>query len=347
MSSGFLARILDIRVRTNLCAGGTAEISRWCNHRKQPENTSQPRQGRQTAPSPPPFQGWWIRRLRFRWFYHRLISGVPPGRKHIHGLCRPQSILAAALLACLALTAPAQQRSDDEIARNFVSTRGIEDRRGTEVVTSRIKTRPKRRPVIPIGLGYTLFKKTANGEAVRVNPSHEFRTGDEMRFVIESNTGGYLYIFHQMNDAPPKMIYPDAKFTKWGDNRIEAHELKDLRIKFTAPAATERFHLVIARTRLPAVLSGEKLLAYCQQHSNDCPWRPTDTTWNKLLAQTKDIPTRESQSRTFGKTQTENERLALNRDVKLQPGDPAPSIIKVSASPSARMLRATVEIVHK
>jgi hypothetical protein len=243
--------------------------------------------------------------------------------------------------------APAQQPSDDEIVRGFLSTRVIEDMRGTEVVTSRKKPKPKPRPAIPIGLGYTLFKKTANSEAVRVNPSQEFRTDDEMRFVIESNTAGYLYIFHQMNDAPPKMIYPDAKLTKWGDNRIEAHELKDLWIKFAAPAATERFHLVIARTRLPAVLSGEKLLAYCQQHPNDCPWRPADTTWNKLLAQTKDIPTRESQSRTFGKTQTEVERLALNRDVKLQPDDPAPSVIKVSVSPSARMLMATVEIIHK
>jgi hypothetical protein len=246
----------------------------------------------------------------------------------------------------LATLALAQQRSDDKIVRSFVSTRGIEDRRGTEVVTSRKKPKPKPKPTIPIGLGYTLFKKTANGEMARVDPSQEFRSGDEMKFVIESNTGGYLYIFHQMNDGAPKMIYPDAKLTKWGENRIEAHELKDLWLKFVAPAATERFYLVVARTRLPAVLSGERLVAYCQQHPKDCPWRPADTTWKQLLAQAN-TATRESQSQTFGETQTEVERLAINRDVKLQPGDPAPSVIKVSASPSARMLMATVEIVHK
>ena len=255
-------------------------------------------------------------------------------------------ILAAALLACLTTLAPAQQRRDDDIVRSFVSARGIEDRRGTEVVTSRVKPKPKPRPAVPIGIGYTLFKKTANAEAVRVNPLQDFRSGDEMKFVIESNTGGYLYIFHQMNDAPPKMIYPDAKLTKWGDNRIEAHELKDLWFKFVDPAATERFYLVVASARLPAVLSGERLVAYCEQHPKDCPWQPAETTWKQLLAQANKA-TRESRSQTFGETQTEVERLAIKRDVKLQPGDPAPSVIKVSASPSARMLMATVEIAHK
>jgi hypothetical protein len=249
--------------------------------------------------------------------------------------------LSAPLLACLALLAPAQQRGNDEIVRGFVSTRG------TEVVTSgKRQRRPKPKSAIPMGLGYTLFKQIPNAEAVRVNPSQEFRSGDVMKLVIESKTGGYLYIFHQMNNDPPKMRYPDAEKTKWGDNRIEAHELKHLGFKFVDPAATERFYLVIARTPLPAVLSGERLVAYCQQYPKECPWRPADTTWKQLLAQAK-TETRESKNQTFGLAQTEVERLAINRDVILQPSDPAPSVIKVSKSPSARMLMATVEIVHK
>lgn len=254
-------------------------------------------------------------------------------------------VLAAALLACLAMLAPAQQRSDDEILRGFVSTRG------TEVVTSgRKRRRPKPRPVGPIGLGYTLFKKSANGEAVRVNPSQEFRSGDKLRFVIESNTGGYLYIFHQENGAPPKLIYPDPRL-KWGDNRIEAHtrfetpsneEPGDWWFNFVGPAATERFYLVLSRTRLASVRSGDNLVAFCTQNPKDCPWRPAEAAWKQLLAQAN-TPAKESRSQTFGET----ERLAIKRDVKLQPGDPAPSVIKVSESPLARMLMATVEIVHK
>lgn len=262
--------------------------------------------------------------------------------------------LSVALLACLALLAPAQQRSDDEIVRGFVRTRGTEDIRGTEVVTSRKKPKPKTRPAGPIGLGYTLFKKSVNGRVVRVNSAQEFQSGDKMRFVIESNTAGYLYIFHQANDAPPKMIYPDARL-KWGDNRIEVHaqyeapssqEPGDWWFNLVGPAATERFYLVVARTRLPEVRSGEKLVAYCQQRPKDCPWRPADTTWKQLLAQAN-TATRESRSQTFGEAQTEVERLAIRREVKLKPDDPAPSVIKVSASAAAKMLMATVEIVHK
>jgi hypothetical protein len=264
-------------------------------------------------------------------------------------------VLSAALLACLALLALAQQRGD-EILRGFVSTRGIEDKRGTEVVTSRknLKPKPKPRPASAIGLGYTLFKKGANGEAVRVNPSQEFRSGDKLRFVIESNTAGYLYIFHQENDAPPKLIYPDPRL-KRGGNRIEAHaqhetpsneEPGDWWFNFVGPAATERFYLVVARKPLMSVRSGDSLVTFCQQNPKGCPWRPAEAAWKQLLAQAN-TATKESRSQTFGEAQTEVERLAIKRDVKLQPDDPAPSVIKVSASPSARMLMATVEIVHK
>ncbi len=261
--------------------------------------------------------------------------------------------LAATLLACLALPAsPAagQQRGDDEIARGFVRTRG------TEVVTSakRQRTKPRRQPATPIGLGYTLFKKGANGQAMRVNPSQEFRSGDKLRFAIESNTAGYLYIFHQANDAPPKMIFPDARL-KWGDNRIEAHapyeapssrEPGDWWFNFDGPAAIERFYLVIAREPLTAMWNGERLVAHCQRSPQACPPRPAEARWKQLLAQAN-TATRESRSKTFGETQTAVERQAVWREVKLKPDDPAPSVIKINASAAARMLMATVEIVHK
>src|SRR5262249_34053088 len=107
----------------------------------------------------------------------------------IHSFFR---ILSAPFLIFLVLTATAQQRQEDQVLRSFVSTRG------TEIVTKRPKSKP--RPAGPIGLGYTVFKKDENGKPVRVNPAQEFRTGDEMRFVIESNADGYLYIFHQENN---------------------------------------------------------------------------------------------------------------------------------------------------
>ena len=256
--------------------------------------------------------------------------------------------LLLSILSGLALTASAQQYGDDEVRRGFVSTRG------TEVVTSKKKPGPKPRPTGPIGLGYTLFKKSTSGEAVRVDPSQEFRSDDRLRFIIESNIAGYLYIFHQENDTSPKLIYPDVRL-KRGDNRLEAHlqyeipskeEPGDWWFNFVGPAATERFYLVVSRSRLSSVRSGDSLVTFCQQNRNGCPWRPAETVWKQLLAQAN-ISTRESHSRTFGETQTEAERMAIKRDVKLQPGDPTPSVIKISTSPSARTLMVTLVIVHK
>ena len=50
-----------------------------------------------------------------------------------------------------------------------------------------------------IGLGLTLFTRDTNGLAVRVDPAHEFRKGDRVRLLLETNTAGYLYIFNTTN----------------------------------------------------------------------------------------------------------------------------------------------------
>jgi len=206
----------------------------------------------------------------------------------------------------------------------------------------------------PIGLGYTLFQKDADGKPVRVNPSREFREGDGVRFMIESNTEGYIYIFHTENDGPPKMIFPDARL-KGGGNRIKAHtpfetpsrdEPGDWWFFFDGRAATERFYLVVTREPLAEVKTGEALVAYCEENPKSCPWQPPKAVWNRLLA-LAGAATRLSRSREFGAAQTEVEREAVTRGVELRPGAPAPSVVKVSASSKAGMLVAQIALVHQ
>jgi len=43
-----------------------------------------------------------------------------------------------------------------------------------------------------MGLGLTLFMRDSNGLALRTDPSHEFRKGDHVRFLIETNADGYF-----------------------------------------------------------------------------------------------------------------------------------------------------------
>jgi hypothetical protein len=205
----------------------------------------------------------------------------------------------------------------------------------------------------PIGLGYTLFKKDADGKPVRVNPQRVFGEGDGVRFMIESNTDGYLYIFHTENDGPPKMIFPDARL-KEGDNRIKAHAPFETPSRdepggwwffFDKQAATERFYIVVTRRPLVEVKSGGTLVEYCEENPKNCPWRPPTNLWNGLLA--KAGVARMSQSNEFGAAQTEIEREAVTRGVELRPGAPAPSVVKMNVSPKAGMLVARIALVHK
>src|SRR5262249_15028619 len=258
---------------------------------------------------------------------------------------------AVILLACLAPAARAQRENDDEVLRNFVSTR---DRVVTHLSKSKSQDRP--RPVRPIGLGCTLFKRGPRDTAVRVSARREFRGGDAVRFMIESNISGYLYVFHVENDGPAKMLFPDARL-QGGNNFIQAHAAREMPsrreedaefrwLHFNQTVAIERFYLFVTRERLPDVLAEEQLVAYCRDNPESCPWRPSVMQWKQLLAKA-DTAARESQSRKFGQAQTMVERDHVRRDVGLPPGAPSPAKIKMNVSPRAEILMMNVDLIHK
>jgi hypothetical protein len=73
-----------------------------------------------------------------------------------------------------------------------------------------------------IGLGYTLYQRAESGEVKRVRASQPFYENDQVRFVIEPNIDGYLYIFYTENDGEPEMIFPDHRLSQ-GANQVKAH----------------------------------------------------------------------------------------------------------------------------
>jgi Domain of unknown function (DUF4384) len=260
-------------------------------------------------------------------------------------------VAAIILLICLALGAPAQREDEDEVIRNFVSTR---DRVVTHLSKSKSQGRP--RPASPIGLGYTLFQRGPRDAAVRVSTRREFRGGDAVRFMIESNIAGYLYIFHVENDGPAKMLFPDARL-QGGNNLVQAHvpvEVPSSReedpefrwFHFNQAVAIERFYLFVTRERLPDVLTEEQLAVFCRDNPAACPWRPSATQWRALLAMTG-TAAREGQGRTFGQAQTPVERDYVQRDIGLPPGAPSPAKVKMNISPQAGMLMMNVDLIHK
>jgi hypothetical protein len=260
-------------------------------------------------------------------------------------------VAAIIILICSAPATLAQREKDDEVIRNFVRTRDV-------VVThhSKSKSQDRPRPARPIGLGCTLFKRGPRDTAVRVSARREFRAGDAVRFMIESNISGYLYVFHVENDGPAKMIFPDARL-QGGNNFVQAHVPREVPssreedpefrwFHFNQSVAIERFYHIVTRERLPDVLVEERLVAYCRDKPESCPWRPSAMQWKQLLTKA-DTAAHESQSRKIGQAQTTVERDRILRDVGLPSGAPTPTKVKMNVSPGAEILMMNVDLIHK
>ncbi|PYS47762.1 MAG: hypothetical protein DMF68_15230 [Acidobacteria bacterium] len=203
-----------------------------------------------------------------------------------------------------------------------------------------------------IGLGYTIYMRDASGNAVRVDPSQEFHAGDRIRLALESNTDGYLYIFHTENDSNPEMLYPDVRLEK-GANRIQAHVPYEIPwnepnvenwFKFDANPANERLYIVISRQPLPSIPVGEALVDYCAK--NSCPWHPRIEDWAKVKMNVQ-AKVGVVKSSSYGQKQTAGEREATTRGLGLDQSAPEPSVIRMNVSSNAPILVTAVDLIHK
>ncbi|MGA9995700.1 MAG: DUF4384 domain-containing protein [Pyrinomonadaceae bacterium] len=208
----------------------------------------------------------------------------------------------------------------------------------------------------PIGLGYSLYMRDAHGDAVRVDPSREFRAGDSIRITLESNADGYLYIFHSEGEGQPEMIYPDAQLDE-GDNEIEAHvpyevpssEAQEERLRwftFDQNPANEHLYIVLTRDPLPVVPTGEELVAYCRNTQGGCPWHPTTEMWAQVK-ESMSAPVAVNKSKSYGQTQTASEHDASLRGIGLDRSAPAPSVIRMNVSSNTGILVTTLDLIHK
>ncbi len=225
-----------------------------------------------------------------------------------------------------------------------------------DVGTNNSSVMPKSLSTAPIGLGYTLYARDTRGDAVRVDPAREFHAGDRIRLSLESNTDGYLYVFHTENDGEPEMIFPDARLNE-GDNAIDAHvpyevpssAESDERLRwftFDQNPANERLYIVVTREPLPAVPTGEELMNYCRAHKSRCPWRPLPAIWTELRA-VANARVAMNKSRTYGQAQTASEREATTRGLGLRQGAPEPSVIRMNVSSSTGILVTALDLIHK
>ncbi|MEA2173890.1 MAG: hypothetical protein QOD00_1482 [Blastocatellia bacterium] len=211
-------------------------------------------------------------------------------------------------------------------------------------------------PTGPLALGYTLYMRDANGDAVRVDPSREFHNGDRVRIALEPNTDSYLYVFHTENNGQPEMIFPDARLAG-GDNFIEAHVPTEIpssqeqneRLRwfaFYGQPATERLYIVVTREPLPLVPVGDDLVNFCQKNEGHCPWNPPAEIWARVQKE-MNARVRVNKEKSYGQAQTTREREATTRGFGLDQSAPAPSVIRMNATSSAPVLVTALDLVHQ
>jgi len=221
---------------------------------------------------------------------------------------------------------------------------------GVEAVAAGTKPRP-------LGLGYTFFTLGDNGLAVRTDPARQFRTGEAIRIALESNTDGYLYIFHTENDGEPSMIFPDTRLNG-GANLVRAHVPYEIPSSeeaseamrwfvFKDPPAIERLYIVLTRQPLAGVPTGAALASYCFEAQNACPWRPASAVWTEIKAAQEREQVAVSKVKDQGLAQTTDERVATTRGLGLAAGAPTPSVIRMTASANSRMLITAIDLIHK
>jgi len=224
------------------------------------------------------------------------------------------------------------------------------------------KPAPKPTPVTPstlntarLGLGLTLFMRDSNGLAIRTDPAHEFQKGDHVRFLIETNADGYLYVFNTTDGGQPVMIYPDPELDEAG-NYFQAHVPFELPsstaaeerlrwLTFDEKPGAEKLYFVFTREPLTAVPIEDDLITFCRDNSRQCPWNPGTEVWARIQEEMNG-PVKVAKAGTQGR-QTSGEQRAVVRGIGLNRNDPEPSLIMLTASTSKNVLVAVVDLVHR
>ena len=283
--------------------------------------------------------------------------------------------LALVLAGLSGTEALAQQ--DEEVRGAFLTTRPKATGRSDTAKAKPSRRRPKPNPTKPgdttkpsdtgkvgppkpitqrMGLGLTLFMRDSQGLAVRTDPTREFRKGDRVRVLLETNTDGYLYIFNTTDGGQPVMIFPDPELDEAG-NYIQSHvpfeipssvatEERLRWFSFDQTAGTERLYFVFTREPLSGVPMEDDLIAFCRDNKAKCPWQPGRDVWAHIQKELSE-PTQIAKLTTMGTAQSDAERNAATRGLGLNRDDPEPSLIMLTASTSKNVLVATLDLIHK
>jgi len=213
---------------------------------------------------------------------------------------------------------------------------------GTTVKPS-VRRRSKRSSVL--GLGYNFYLNTdinnSEGKYIHVDPSRIFKSGDQIRLVVESTIDGYLYIFNQTNDGTPVMLFPNIAAYN-GDNRIRAHQQYLVpgrnAIEFDENTGTETLTIVVSRIRITGLPIKQEL--------RDVP--KFEVTARKF--ETIAAPGTVAESKVIGQEGPVTATELGSRDLKIvstSSSTPPPDSVVVMVTDNQSRLSTRIKLQHK
>jgi Domain of unknown function (DUF4384) len=185
-----------------------------------------------------------------------------------------------------------------------------------------------------LGLGYTLFLMNPAGDLVRTRADRPFKSGDRVCLLVEVNRDGYLYIFNQENNQPPKLLFPNAHVAG-GANQVRAHQTVWLpekgEIEFDESPGQESLVLVFSESKL----------------ANLAP--STKPEGDAVEARVFQEAARETVVRADNQPGP-NARMTPNegkRGVRLNLSDPAPAFLLVNQDAAQTRIVARIQLTHR
>jgi hypothetical protein len=196
---------------------------------------------------------------------------------------------------------------------------------------------PKPVPELRVGFGYTVFLKDEAERWVRVSPKRTFVSGQQIRLLLESNTDGYLYIFHQENDGKMTLFYPNPQIQN-GNNRIRANRPllvpEGTAWRFDNKPAIETLTFIVSRVPVKGIPIDSALNQIAEFHPPQDVLQQINSTPNPIEDSVADD----------GKMMTETER---GRGIELVPTDPAPTSVFMGSAKGQDRIVVKLKLTHK
>jgi hypothetical protein len=183
-----------------------------------------------------------------------------------------------------------------------------------------------------------------DNSTTEVPSSTVFHSGDRIRFSIEPNAGGYLYIINQGSSGTWKPMFPSPEIDD-GSNQVEGFHPYTMppksRFAFDTTAGTENLFIVLSRQPEPDL---EKMI-YSLQGGKSAAKKEEPTRMDKSVVMAANIEN----------PMVERMRNAYGRDLIVEKVDPstpgdrhetAVYVVNPTGSPDSRVV-VDLHLVHQ